>query len=155
MNPDTCTLRQVYVGEASVDDSISILRGIKGKYEQHHGVRIMDTALVAAAQLSSRYITGRFLPDKAIDLMDEACANVRVELDSQPDVIDQVERKLARLEIEERILEKEADPDSRSRLEDVRAALAQTREEGTTLKVRTGPGLEIPIFLCRLAIPAP
>jgi ATP-dependent Clp protease ATP-binding subunit ClpB len=118
-----------------VDDSISILRGIKAKYEQHHGVRILDTALVSAAQLSSRYIPQRFLPDKAIDLMDEACSNVRVALDSQPDVIDQVERKLARLEIEEKILEKEGDADSKTRLEDVKAALAQTREESTTLKV--------------------
>jgi len=128
--------QQVYVPEASVDTAISILRGIKDKYESHHGVRIMDTALVAAATLSHRYIPGRFLPDKAIDLMDEACANIRVELDSQPDVIDQVERKLARLEIEEKLLEREDDAESKDRLVDVRAALAQTREEGTTLKVR-------------------
>ena len=134
-----------------MDDSVSILRGIKGKYEQHHGVRILDTALVAAAQLSSRYIPQRFLPDKAIDLMDEACSNVRVALDSQPDVIDQVERKLARLEIEEKILEKEGDADSRVRLEDVKAALAQTREESTTLKVCKKPWTQYHlVFQCAL-----
>jgi len=128
--------QQVYVGEASVEDSVSILRGIKDKYEQHHGVRILDTALISACVLSSRYIAGRFLPDKAIDLMDEACANVRVQLDSQPEIIDQLERKLARLDIEAAMLEKEDDPESKERLEDVNAARAQTREEEATYKVR-------------------
>ncbi|CAN1312255.1 Chaperone protein ClpB1 [Linum perenne] len=101
--------QQVYVAEPSVSDTINILRGLKEKYEGHHGVRIQDRGLVVAAQLSSRYITGRHLPDKAIDLVDEACANVRVQLDSQPEEIDNLERKRIQLEVELHALEKEKD----------------------------------------------
>jgi ATP-dependent Clp protease ATP-binding subunit ClpB len=99
----------VYVAEPSVNDTISILRGLKEKYEAHHGVRIADSALVLAAQLSHRYITNRFLPDKAIDLVDEACANTRVQLDSQPEAIDNLERRRLQLEVEAAALAKEDD----------------------------------------------
>lgn len=95
---------------------MSILRGLKERYEAHHGVRLLDSALVVAAQLAGRYITNRFLPDKAIDLIDEACANVRVQLDSQPEAIDQLERKQLQLEIEATALEKEKDNASKQRL---------------------------------------
>ncbi|TYJ42397.1 hypothetical protein E1A91_A03G086700v1 [Gossypium mustelinum] len=108
--------QQVYVAEPSVLDTVSILRGLKEKYEGHHGVRIQDRALVIAAQLSSRYITGRHLPDKAIDLVDEACANDRVQLDSQPEEIDNLERKRKQLEVELHALEKEKDKASKARL---------------------------------------
>ncbi|GFZ03516.1 heat shock protein 101 [Actinidia rufa] len=108
--------QQVYVAEPSVPDTISILRGLKERYEGHHGVRIQDRALVVAAQLSSRYITGRHLPDKAIDLVDEACANIRVQLDSQPEEIDSLERKRLQLEVEHHALEKEKDKASKARL---------------------------------------
>ncbi|CAA2996909.1 chaperone 1 [Olea europaea subsp. europaea] len=111
--------QQVYVAEPSVADTISILRGLKEKYEGHHGVKIQDRALVVAAQLSSRYITGRHLPDKAIDLVDEACANVRVQLDSQPEEIDNLERKRIQLEVELHALEKEKDKASKARLVEV------------------------------------
>ncbi|KAJ9140536.1 hypothetical protein P3X46_031172 [Hevea brasiliensis] len=111
--------QQVYVTEPSVTDAINILRGLKEKYEGHHGVRILDRALVVAAQLSSRYIAGRRLPDKAIDLVDEACANVRVQLDSQPEEIDSLERKKIQLEVELHALEKEKDKASKARLAEV------------------------------------
>ncbi|XP_057995661.1 chaperone protein ClpB1 [Hevea brasiliensis] len=111
--------QQVYVAEPSVTDAINILRGLKEKYEGHHGVRILDRALVVAAQLSSRYIAGRRLPDKAIDLVDEACANVRVQLDSQPEEIDNLERKKIQLEVELHALEKEKDKASKARLAEV------------------------------------
>jgi ATP-dependent Clp protease ATP-binding subunit ClpB len=119
----------VYVGEPSVLDTISILRGLKAKYESHHGVRIADSALVQAAKLSSRYIQGRFLPDKAIDLVDEACAKVRVQLDSQPEVIDQLQRKHLTLEIEATALSKEKDPSSIDRLAKVKEEMARIEEE--------------------------
>lgn len=119
----------VYVGEPSVLDTISILRGLKEKYELHHGVRIADSALVLAAQLAHRYIQGRFLPDKAIDLVDEACANTRVQLDSQPEEIDRLQRLHLRLEIEATALEKESDAPSQSRLAKVRAELAAVDEQ--------------------------
>jgi len=128
--------QQVYVGEATVLDTVSVLRGIKARYEDHHGVRITDQALVSAAELSGRYISGRFLPDKAIDLMDEACANIRVQLDSQPEVIDQLSRKLLRLDVEATMLQNEEDARSQERLADVQAALAQTREEEATYRVK-------------------
>eukprot|EP01107_Rhizomastix_libera_P002110 TRINITY_DN1374_c0_g1_i2.p1 TRINITY_DN1374_c0_g1~~TRINITY_DN1374_c0_g1_i2.p1 ORF type:complete len:890 (+),score=250.82 TRINITY_DN1374_c0_g1_i2:38-2707(+) len=121
--------QQVYVGEPSVLDTISILRGLKDRYEAHHGVRLLDNALVIAAQLSHRYISNRFLPDKAIDLIDEACANVRVQLDSQPEVIDQLERKQLQLEVEATALQKESDPMSKKRLEKVREDLTSVKEE--------------------------
>ncbi|CAH9088188.1 unnamed protein product [Cuscuta europaea] len=120
--------QQVYVAEPSVPDTISILRGLKEKYEGHHGVKIQDRALVIAAQLSARYITGRHLPDKAIDLVDEACANVRVQLDSQPEEIDNLERKRIQLEVELHALEKEKDKASKARLTDVRKELDDLRD---------------------------
>src|SRR5205807_3814237 len=116
--------QQVMVGEPSVTDTVGILRGLKERYEVHHGVRIMDSALVAAAALSDRYITARFLPDKAIDLVDEAASRLRMEIDSRPVEIDEVERAVRRLEIEEMALEKESDPASVQRLATLRAELA-------------------------------
>src|SRR5579875_335521 len=106
----------VFVGEPSVEDTISILRGIKEKYELHHGVRITDGAIVAAATLSNRYITDRFLPDKAIDLMDEAASRLRMEVDSKPEAIDELDRRIVQLKIEREALKKESDPASRERL---------------------------------------
>ena len=106
----------VYVGEPTVEDTIAILRGLKERYEVHHGVRIKDSALVAAATLSNRYIADRFLPDKAIDLMDEAASRLRIEIDSMPTEIDEVERKLIQLEIEREALKKETDEASKERL---------------------------------------
>src|SRR5499425_825364 len=107
----------IYVGEPSVEDTISILRGIKEKYELHHGVRITDGAIVAAATLSNRYITDRFLPDKAIDLMDEAASRLRMEVDSKPEAIDELDRRIVQLKIEREALKKENDPASRDRLQ--------------------------------------
>jgi ATP-dependent Clp protease ATP-binding subunit ClpB len=128
--------QQVFVGQPSVDDSISILRGLKEKYEVHHGVRIRDSALVAAVKLSHRYIPHRQLPDKAIDCIDEACASVRVQLDSQPDAIDKLERKKLQLEVEERALGKEKDKLSIQRLADVQNELARVHEELRPLMAR-------------------
>jgi len=119
----------VLINEPSVEDTISILRGLKKKYETHHGVEISDGALVTAAQLSSRYITNRFLPDKAIDLIDEACANTRVQLDSQPEAIDQLQRKKLQLEVEATALEKEKDDLSKQRLEKVKQDLSDINEQ--------------------------
>ncbi|KAJ0436767.1 putative ClpA/B family, AAA+ ATPase domain, ATPase, AAA-type, core, Clp, repeat (R) [Helianthus annuus] len=121
--------QKVLVAEPSVPDTISILRGLKERYEGHHGVRILDRALVVAAQLSSRYINARFLPDKAIDLVDEACANVRVQLDSQPEEIDNLERKRMQLEVELHALEKETDTASKVRLVDVKKELNDLRDK--------------------------
>jgi ATP-dependent Clp protease ATP-binding subunit ClpB len=126
----------VFVGEPSVGDTISILRGLKERYEVHHGVRIQDAALVAAATLSHRYITDRFLPDKAIDLIDEAASRVRVQIDSMPEELDQIERKRTQLEIEREALKKEADPASKERLKRVDAELAELRERGDAMKAR-------------------
>ena len=128
--------QQVFVGEPSVEDTIGILRGLKERYEVHHGVRITDSALVAAATLSDRYITSRFLPDKAIDLVDEAASRLRMEIDSSPEEIDSAERIVRRLEIEEMALEKETDVASRDRLEKLREELANERETLTQLKTR-------------------
>ena len=119
----------VMVGEPSVEDTISILRGIKDKYEQHHRVRITDSALVAAADLSNRYISDRFLPDKAIDLVDEAASRLRMELDSMPADIDAVDRQLTQMQIEEQALMKEEDDASRERLKTLRKEIAQTQEK--------------------------
>ncbi len=127
--------QQVYVGEPSVTDAVGILRGLKERYEVHHGVRITDAALVAAASLSDRYITARFLPDKAIDLIDEAASRLRMEIDSRPVEIDSVERAVRRLEIEEMALAKESDDASVERLASLRAELASLRE---TLAALTG-----------------
>ncbi|MEN8182197.1 MAG: ATP-dependent chaperone ClpB [Myxococcota bacterium] len=126
----------VLVGEPSVTDSISILRGLKERYEVHHGVRIQDAALVAAATLSHRYITDRFLPDKAIDLMDEAASRVRVQIDSMPEELDQLERKLTQLEIEREALKKESDAASAERLARVEEEIANLREERSGLHAR-------------------
>merc|ERR1712137_1212573 len=121
--------QQVLVGEPSILDTISILRGLKTRYETHHGVRITDPAIIAAAKLSDRYITTRFLPDKAIDLIDEACANTRVQLDSQPEIIDKLNRQILQLEVEATALSKEEDAESKGRLDKVQQQLAQVREE--------------------------
>jgi ATP-dependent Clp protease ATP-binding subunit ClpB len=126
----------VLVGEPSVADTIGILRGLKERYEVHHGVRITDAALVAAATLSDRYISDRFLPDKAIDLVDEAASRLRMEIDSRPVEVDEIERAVRRLEIEEMALAKEDDPASRDRLERLRAELADRREQLTALSER-------------------
>jgi ATP-dependent Clp protease ATP-binding subunit ClpB len=121
--------QQVFVGEPSVEDTVGILRGLKDRYEVHHGVRITDSALVAAASLSDRYITARFLPDKAIDLVDEAASRLRMEIDSRPVEIDEVERLVRRLEIEEMALAKEEDAASKERLEKLRSELADQKEK--------------------------
>ena len=128
--------QQVLVGEPSVEDTVGILRGLKERYEVHHGVRITDAALVAAATLSDRYITARFLPDKAIDLVDEAASRLRMEIDSRPVEIDTVERAVRRLEIEEMALAKESDAASVDRLAALRAELAEKREELAALTAR-------------------
>ena len=128
--------QQVYVGEPTVEDTIGILRGLKERYEVHHGVRIQDSALVSAAELSNRYITNRFLPDKAIDLVDEAGSRLRMEIDSSPQEIDELERVVRRLEIEEIALQKESDAASQQRLADLRQELADQRERLNELKTR-------------------
>ena len=128
--------QQVYVGEPSVEDAIGILRGLKEKYEVHHGVRITDSALVAAATLSDRYITSRFLPDKAIDLVDEAASRLRMEIDSRPVEIDEVERIVRRLEVEELALQKETDAASKERLDKLRQELADQKEKLNELSAR-------------------
>ncbi len=125
----------VFVGEPNVEDTIAILRGLKEKYEVHHGVRIKDSAIVAAATLSHRYISDRFLPDKAIDLIDEAAASLRIQIDSMPTEIDQLERRATQLEIEKQALKKERDPNSKERLAVIEKELAEIREKSNTLKV--------------------
>jgi ATP-dependent Clp protease ATP-binding subunit ClpB len=126
--------QQVYVGQPSVEDTIAILRGLKERYEVHHGVRIQDAALVGAAVLSDRYVTGRFLPDKAIDLIDEAASRLRIEIDSMPTEIDIVERRMRQLEIEKVALEKETDAASKERLDDLQEELANLREQSMAMK---------------------
>ncbi len=126
----------VVVDVPSVEDTISILRGLKERFEVHHGVRIQDTALVSAAVLSDRYISDRFLPDKAIDLMDEACATIRTEIDSMPAELDEITRKVMRLEIEETALRKEKDKASQERLEDLRRELADLRADAGAMKAQ-------------------
>ncbi len=125
----------IYVGEPSVEDTIAILRGLKEKYEVHHGVRIKDSALIAAAMLSHRYITDRFLPDKAIDLIDEAASKLRIEIDSLPTEIDEIERKIKQLEIEAQALKKEKDKASMERLEKIKKELAELKEQSDQMKV--------------------
>jgi len=126
----------VFVGEPNVEDTIAILRGLKERYELHHGVRIKDSAIVAAAMLSHRYISDRFLPDKAIDLVDEAAASLRIQIDSMPTEIDQLERRATQLEIEKQALRKEKDVNSRERLAQVEKELAEVREKSSGLKAR-------------------
>ena len=128
--------QQVYIGEPSVDDTITILRGLKEKYEVHHGIRIADSALVAAATLSNRYIADRFLPDKAIDLMDEAAATLKMEAETMPTEIDQLMRRMTSLEIERQALKKETDEASKTRLFNVERELADLREESDGMKAK-------------------
>ena len=126
----------VLVGQPTVEDTIAILRGLKERYEVHHGVRIKDSAIVAAAVLSNRYISDRFLPDKAVDLIDEAASSLRIEIDSMPAEIDQIERRITQLEIERQALRKEDDPASRERLQTLEKELAGLREKSSQLKMR-------------------
>src|SRR5207253_2598464 len=123
----------IYVGEPSVEDTISILRGIKEKYELHHGVRITDGAIVAAATLANRYITDRFLPDKAIDLMDEAAARLRMTIDSKPEELDELDRRIVQLKIEREALKKETDPGSRERLQKLEQELSDLEQQSAEL----------------------
>ncbi len=124
----------IYVAEPSVEDSIAILRGLKERYEVHHGVRIQDAAIIAAVTLSDRYITDRFLPDKAVDLIDEASSKLRIEIDSMPTEIDEIERRIIQLQIEEQALTKESDPASKERLEKVREEIARLSVQSSDLK---------------------
>jgi ATP-dependent Clp protease ATP-binding subunit ClpB len=124
----------VYVGEPTVEETISILRGLKERYEIHHGVKILDSAIIAAATLSDRYIADRFLPDKAIDLMDEAASRLRIEIDSMPEEIDEVERRIVQLEVERQALLKESDKASKARLQKLEREVAELREQSSGLK---------------------
>ena len=126
----------VYVSEPSVEDTISILRGLKDKYEQHHGVRIADSAIVSAATLSHRYITDRFLPDKAIDLIDEAAARLKMQVDSKPEELDSIDREIVRLKIEQEALKKESDPGSKDRLKRLEAELKELEKRSADLTSR-------------------
>lgn len=128
--------QQVYVGEPTVEDTIAILRGLKERYEVHHGVRIKDSAIVAAATLSNRYITDRFLPDKAIDLIDEAASRLRIEIDSLPQEIDQLERETIQLEIERQALEREEDEKSKARLREIEQRIADLKETSSGMKAK-------------------
>ncbi len=128
--------QQVYVGEPTVEDTIAILRGLKERYEVHHGVRIKDSAIVAAATLSNRYITDRFLPDKAIDLIDEAASRLRIEIDSLPQEIDQLEREIIQLEIERQALQREEDEKSKARLQEIEQRIADLRETSSGMKAK-------------------
>ena len=128
--------QQIYVGEPTVEDTIAILRGLKERYEVHHGVRIKDSAIVAAATLSNRYITDRFLPDKAIDLIDEAASRLRIEIDSLPQEIDQLEREIMQLEIERQALQREEDERSKSRLREIEQRIADLKEESSGMKAK-------------------
>jgi ATP-dependent Clp protease ATP-binding subunit ClpB len=127
--------QQVYVGEPSLEETISILRGLKEKYEVHHGVEIKDSALVAAATLSSRYIADRYLPDKAIDLIDEAASRIRIEIDSMPEEIDELERRIVQLEIEKQALKKEKDKSVKTKLDKLNKELSELKEKRDILKV--------------------
>lgn len=128
--------QQVYVGEPNVEDTIAILRGLKERYEVHHGVRIKDAAIVAAATLSNRYITDRFLPDKAIDLIDEAASRIRIEIDSLPQEIDVLEREILQLEIERQALTRETDEKSKERLDDIEKRIADLNEKSSAMKAQ-------------------
>ena len=128
--------QQVYIGEPNVEDTIAILRGLKERYEVHHGVRIKDAAIVAAATLSNRYITDRFLPDKAIDLIDEAASRIRIEIDSLPQEIDVLEREILQLEIERQALTRETDQKSKERLEDIERRIADLNEKSSAMKAK-------------------
>src|SRR4029077_12493395 len=126
----------VPVGEPDIADTIAILRGLKGRYEEHHGVRISDSAIVAAATLSERYIADRFLPDKAIDLIDEAASRLKIEIDSVPTEIDEVQRRVTQLEIEREALKKEKDDASKVRRDVIEAELAELGERSGEMRAR-------------------
>ncbi|HEX8264923.1 MAG TPA: ATP-dependent chaperone ClpB [Pyrinomonadaceae bacterium] len=128
--------QQIYIGEPSVEDTIAILRGLKEKYEVHHGVRIKDSAIVAATTLSNRYIADRFLPDKAIDLIDEAASRLRIEIDSLPQEIDELEREILQLEIERQALSRETDEKSKGRLADIEKRIADLQEKSSGMKAK-------------------
>ena len=128
--------QQIYIGEPTVEDTIAILRGLKERYELHHGVRVKDSAIVAAATLSNRYITDRFLPDKAIDLIDEAASKLRIEIDSMPQEIDVLEREILQLEIERQALSRETDEKSKHRLEDIERRIADLNEKSSAMKAK-------------------
>lgn len=128
--------QKVFVSEPSVDDTIAILRGLKERYEVHHGVRIKDSAIIAAATLSNRYITDRFLPDKAIDLIDEACANLRMQIDSKPHEIDEIERKIMQLKMEELAVSKDSSSDAQKKLQDIRAEINELEGRIKVLRMR-------------------
>ena len=128
--------QQIYVWEPTVEDTIAILRGLKERYEVHHGVRIKDSAIVAAATLSNRYITDRFLPDKAIDLIDEAASRLRIEIDSLPQEIDQLEREIMQLEIERQALQREEDDRSKARLHEIEQRIADLKEKSSGMKAK-------------------
>ena len=128
--------QQIYVGEPTVEDTIAILRGLKEKYEVHHGVRIKDSAIVAAATLSNRYITDRFLPDKAIDLIDESASRLRIEIDSLPQEIDKLERETIQLEIERQALQREEDTKSKARLQEIEQRIADLKEASSGMKAK-------------------
>src|ERR1051325_4333111 len=128
--------QQVYIGEPTVEDTIAILRGLRDRYEQHHGVRIKDSAIVAAATLSNRYITDRFLPDKAIELIDEAASRLRIEIDSLPQDIDQLEREILQLEIEKQALQREEDERAQARLKDIEQRIADLKERSSGMKAK-------------------
>ena len=128
--------QQIYVGEPTVEDTIAILRGLKERYEVHHGVRIKDSAIVAAATLSNRYITDRFLPDKAIDLIDEAASRLRIEIDSLPQEIDQLEREIMQLEIERQALQREEEERSKARLREIEQRIADLKEQSSGMKAK-------------------
>ncbi len=129
-------LQPVYIGEPSIDDTVAIMRGLKEKYEVHHGVRITDPALVAAAKLSARYITNRFLPDKAVDLIDEATSSLKMEIDSMPTELDHLKRKLRQLQIEQEALKKEKDKQSKNRLEDIKKEIADLKEKDNAIEAQ-------------------
>ena len=126
------------VNEPDVEDTIAILRGLKERYEVYHGVKITDSAIIAAATLSNRYITDRFLPDKAIDLIDEACAIIRTEIDSMPTELDVIQRRIIQHEIEEAALKKESDPLTKEHLAEIQKELAEMREQFNEMKTRWG-----------------
>src|SRR5262249_24084203 len=126
----------LFVNEPNVEDTISILRGLKDKYEQHHGVRITDGAIVAAATLSHRYIADRFLPDKAIDLVDEAAARLKMQVDSKPEELDSLDREIVRLKIEQEALKKETDAASKERLKNLEAELKSLEKQSADLTSR-------------------
>ncbi len=132
----------VFVSEPTVEDAVSILRGLKEKYELHHGVRITDSAIVAAATLSNRYITDRFLPDKAIDLIDEAAARLKMQIDSKPEELDNIDREIVRLKIEQEALKKETDSASKDRLQRLEKELADLEEKADALTTQMAGGAQ-------------